>query len=42
MLDEGVAFREVVLYDEILLVSERKINGLYFLEMGGLHLLRLP
>lgn len=42
MLDERVSFGEVVLYDEILLISERKINGLYLLEMGGLHLLRLP
>jgi hypothetical protein len=44
VLDEGVAFREVVLDDEVLFGGEGKVNRLRPLEVGGLDRprLRLP
>lgn len=41
VFDEGVAFGQVVLDDEVLLVGERKVHWLDLFEVRGLHLLRL-
>jgi hypothetical protein len=41
VLDEGVSFGKVVLDDHALLIGEREIDGLDFLEVRGLYHLRL-